>query len=885
MGLGKTIEALALILSNRPPTGSGPKTTLIIAPLALLKQWEREIESKVKPAYRLRTLIYHGREKKTKKAARLLEYDVVFTTYESVASEYKRYLASRRRQTSLFGSSRRFHRIILDEAHKIKNRKAQCSLAVVELDAKYRLCMTGTPFHNNTAEIYSLIRFLHIKPYEDWTRFNEHIEKPLRGWEKDEQAEGMRKLQVLFRSITLRRTKESLLDGKPIIVLPEVTATPTPAEFDGDQREFYDALERRQQIRFNKYVKQGKLSKVYTFILVLLLRLRQACCHPFLIKSHGVPDEAQLNGKEMVTLAMRLGPDIIDRILAKTEFVCPLCGDIAETPIIIFPCGHDICSGCFSTMMQLAHEGKTNAEDSQHALMMADGEVDTTCPGDDCDCVILPKKVLCHEFFLDAHAPEDGLQCVGEYSEDEDEGESDSCASDDELEDDSDDEEASLKDFIVSDDEQSDLTEQDGDDDDDDESESDDKDSKAGKAVKWLKQEDMEGPKSTPGPSRSSGLDADSKTQKREHHGDMDSSRDLEPSSFLSNAEDEGDKEPTLDSNAVAGSGVESNHESSDSDGDDLWARVLRHYNEPKNSKSTPQDDFDDDDDESDLESLLDLTTYRDKKSVVKPKTVKAQPSKPEPSTSKRKRENEEESLPKKKVKKEQPKTNFKKEERKPDKKEMKKMKKKKPKVLTLAQLKKNASTSRAAKAKYFERLRRDFESSAKIDVTVDLLTSIRNEKPKEKTLVFSLWTSFLDLLEIPLQNHGFRYLRYDGSMSFTERDDNVKRFTEDPNVKILLVSLMAGNAGLNLTAASQVIVLEPFWNPFVEDQAVDRAHRIGQKRRVEVHRILVANTVEDRILNLQEKKRNLVNTALSEEGAQGAGRLTINELRGLFGI
>ena len=95
----------------------------------------------------------------------------------------------------------------------------------------------------------------------------------------------------------------------------------------------------------------------------------------------------------------------------------------------------------------------------------------------------------------------------------------------------------------------------------------------------------------------------------------------------------------------------------------------------------------------------------------------------------------------------------------------------------------------------------------------------------------------------------------------------------------------MAGNAGLNLTAATNVIILEPFWNPFVEDQAIDRAHRIGQKHPVTVHRVLIAGTVEDRIQELQEKKRRLVNAALDEEGAQSTGRLSVSELRGLFGI
>lgn len=96
---------------------------------------------------------------------------------------------------------------------------------------------------------------------------------------------------------------------------------------------------------------------------------------------------------------------------------------------------------------------------------------------------------------------------------------------------------------------------------------------------------------------------------------------------------------------------------------------------------------------------------------------------------------------------------------------------------------------------------------------------------------------------------------------------------------------MKAGNAGLNLTAASQVIILDPFWNPFVEEQAIDRAHRIGQMRPVRVHRILIQDTVEDRIIALQEKKRELINTALDEKASKGITRLGVSELRFLFGL
>jgi len=98
-------------------------------------------------------------------------------------------------------------------------------------------------------------------------------------------------------------------------------------------------------------------------------------------------------------------------------------------------------------------------------------------------------------------------------------------------------------------------------------------------------------------------------------------------------------------------------------------------------------------------------------------------------------------------------------------------------------------------------------------------------------------------------------------------------------------VSLKAGNSGLNLVAASHVVIFDPFWNPYIEEQAIDRAHRIGQMRPVHVHRILVKKTVEDRILALQEKKRELIEGALDEKAGKQVSRLGTRELAYLFGI
>ncbi|CAD5192205.1 unnamed protein product [Musa acuminata subsp. malaccensis] len=152
------------------------------------------------------------------------------------------------------------------------------------------------------------------------------------------------------------------------------------------------------------------------------------------------------------------------------------------------------------------------------------------------------------------------------------------------------------------------------------------------------------------------------------------------------------------------------------------------------------------------------------------------------------------------------------------------------------------------------------------------------------KAIVFSQWTSMLDLLELSLNECLMQSRRLDGTMSLMLRDKAVKDFNTDPEVTVMLMSLKAGSLGLNMVAACHVILLDLWWNPTTEDQAVDRAHRIGQTRPVTVSRITIKDTVEDRILALQEEKRKMVSTAFGEDQTSShATRLTVEDLRRLF--
>ncbi len=154
--------------------------------------------------------------------------------------------------------------------------------------------------------------------------------------------------------------------------------------------------------------------------------------------------------------------------------------------------------------------------------------------------------------------------------------------------------------------------------------------------------------------------------------------------------------------------------------------------------------------------------------------------------------------------------------------------------------------------------------SSSKLTLLMDSLVEATEEG--HKCLVFSQWTSFLDLIGAELKRNSLNYLRIDGSTK--NRQDIVNRFQGDGAESVMLISLKAGGVGLNLTAADHVYIMDPWWNPAVEDQAADRAYRIGQKNPVFVHRLVAKDTLEEKIVALQEKKKDLARAVLDEGGA-----------------
>ncbi|EKD14371.1 uncharacterized protein L3040_008273 [Drepanopeziza brunnea f. sp. 'multigermtubi'] len=729
MGLGKTISALALILS-RPSSDPARKTTLIVGPVALVRQWGREFRSKILPGYRLSVFMAHGTTKSLN-WDEIRTYDVVLTTYGKLGHEYKRLQKFRdnhklnggmadhnamKKDFPFLGPKSKFYRVILDEAQCIKNKSTHAARGCCSIAARYRFCLTGTPMMNNVQELYSLINFLRIGPYDEWTRFNSTFGILTKADKKSKQSvlerdlkNAMTKLQALLKAILLRRTKKTEIDGKPIITLPPKTEEIQHVVFDEDEQAFYTALECKTQTQFNKFVKAGTVTKNYANVLVLLLRLRQASCHPHLIQDF---EQAPVSASDVTLETMRelargLKPDVIARLLDSNDiFECPVCYDPASNPKIITPCGHDTCSECLAKITDQAVQQNVAAGND------AGGNAKCpTCRGD-----LFKEKVIDYSAFKEVHKPAiestDDFETASDDSDDDSEYDNESD-SDTASEKDAD-ARGNLKGFVVSDDQDEEV--------DDDETAS----------------EDDDGPEVMVEKSQSKSNDTGKGKEKEQKHKQLKKSK----------GKDKG-KQPG------------------------------------------------------------------------------------------------------------------------------------KKQHISIAMLKKEASKSAAGRRRYMKYLRKHWVPSAKTTKCVELLDQFQADG--QKTIIFSQFVSLLDLLQVPIDEKGWKCLRYDGSMSADARNNAVNQFCDSRDYNIMLISLKAGNAGLNLVAASRVIILDPFWNPYIEMQAVDRAYRIGQQHSVEVHRILVEGTVEDRIIDLQNRKKELVESALDENAAKSVSRLGVAELAFLF--
>lgn len=317
MGLGKTIEIYSLIHSNRsqidmdamgqPVTSvnhlprlphssasvePAPCTTLVVAPMSLLAQWESEAVKCSKPGT-LRTMVYYGSEKSVNlqvlcSASNAASApNVIITSYGIVLSEFNQVSSAggdRASHGGLFSVD--FHRVILDEAHTIKNRQAKTSKACYELRAKHRWVLTGTPIVNRLEDLFSLVRFLKVEPWSNFSFWKTFITVP---FESKEIARALNVVQTVLEPLVLRRTKDMKTpEGEALVPLPPKSIVVEEVELSKTEREVYDLIFTRAKRAFNESVAAGTLLKSYTSILAQILRLRQSCCHPVLTRNKDI---------------------------------------------------------------------------------------------------------------------------------------------------------------------------------------------------------------------------------------------------------------------------------------------------------------------------------------------------------------------------------------------------------------------------------------------------------------------------------------------------------------------------------------------------------------------------------------------------------------------
>lgn len=245
-------------------------------PNAVLDQWRAELKAKIRPAYRPAVIVHHGTTKVTS-FEQLLAYDVVLTTFHTIAHEYKSMLAhsnSDRSEYVFYSPKSKFHRIILDEAQNAKNRNTLLSRGACEIDATYRWCLSGTPIQNNPGELQTLLKFLRVKPYDDRRQFMKDIGQALSVGDPDPIA--IQRLQKLLNSVLLRRTKDTLMDAKPIFELPEKQVNIVKIPLSRPDRAVYDVLEQSARAQARAMLRDKDFS---CSLLQMITKLKQACLH------------------------------------------------------------------------------------------------------------------------------------------------------------------------------------------------------------------------------------------------------------------------------------------------------------------------------------------------------------------------------------------------------------------------------------------------------------------------------------------------------------------------------------------------------------------------------------------------------------------------------
>ncbi|KAK6462634.1 ATPase/DNA helicase [Scheffersomyces coipomensis] len=430
MGLGKTISTLALInsipydLSNEftssitlsqdssfnvnKPYAS--KTTLIIVPMSLLTQWKNEFDkANNNPNHYcqiyygnnnnnlIHTLIHHSPNKIPV---------VILTTYGTIQNEYIK-LKNTKSSQNVYDSKTgiyavNYFRIILDEGHNIRNRNTKTAKSIYELYSKKKWILTGTPIINKLDDLYSLIKFLKLEPWSNFSYWKTFITLP---FEQKQFSQALDIIKSILDPILLRRTKDmKQADGKPLIELPEKEIVIEQIKFNQTELKLYNWLKSRANKTFKEGLKTGQILRQYTQILTHILRLRQVCCHMDLVGGPSEMDEEEQQQKDQEKSSLFVDDDdesdtktflsgvkqsqelqqkadyfandtevreTMYKLYSKVDLIDSECSICTTSPIslgelVVTPCGHSFCVTCLMEHIefQTTNPVNTNGHDS-----------------------------------------------------------------------------------------------------------------------------------------------------------------------------------------------------------------------------------------------------------------------------------------------------------------------------------------------------------------------------------------------------------------------------------------------------------------------------------------------------------------------------------------
>ncbi|KAL7421932.1 hypothetical protein Q5752_003704 [Cryptotrichosporon argae] len=363
MGLGKTLTTLSLVLATKKdeaaPGFSG--ATLVVCPLSVLSNWEKQIKDHVAPG-NLTSYTYHGATRDVT-ATTLASYDVVITTYQTVASDAGSATASpvkgKKPKVSEGALMHvKWKRVVADEGHVLKNPRAKMTQAFAALQAERRWVCTGTPIINSPADLGSLLTCLHIcAPLDTPEYFRSLLIRPLASTRSYDNNAASRLLQALVGQILLRRTKNTKnKEGRTIVELPPIEYYDVAVKLDDETRRVYDRINAECARRFMEMMDEGEGQ---VSVLAILTRMRQMCLaldlvpQSFLDEMNGAPAA----GHNAVA-AVSLSQEEQDALVAKLRQViadseeCPVCFDVLDDPRIT-DCGHAFCLACITTVIEV----------------------------------------------------------------------------------------------------------------------------------------------------------------------------------------------------------------------------------------------------------------------------------------------------------------------------------------------------------------------------------------------------------------------------------------------------------------------------------------------------------------------------------------------------